>query len=71
MTYRGKVQNGVVVFDDSGPPEGTVVQVQPVTPMAEGKGVWGKLLKLAGRGEHLPPDAARQHDHYLYGLPKR
>jgi hypothetical protein len=30
-----------------------------------------KLLKFAGRAKGLPPDAARNHDHYLYGVPKR
>ena len=30
-----------------------------------------KLLKYAGKAVGLPPDAARNHDHYLYGTPKR
>lgn len=31
MTYRGRINNGVVVFDDAPPlDEGTVVDVQPV-----------------------------------------
>jgi hypothetical protein len=29
------------------------------------------LLKIAARIEGLPPDFARNHDHYLHGLPKK
>jgi hypothetical protein len=53
--------------------EGTVVEVQPVpaTPEPPGPTIWDKLLKLAGSVPDLPADAAREHDHYLYGTPKR
>ena len=29
------------------------------------------LLRVAGTAEGLPPDLAENHDHYLYGTPKR
>jgi len=29
------------------------------------------LLKIAARIEGLPPDFAKNHDHYLHGLPKK
>jgi hypothetical protein len=29
------------------------------------------LLKIAGRIKGLPSDFARNHDHYLHGLPKK
>ena len=29
------------------------------------------LLRIAGTAEGLPPDLARNHDHYLYGAPRR
>lgn len=29
------------------------------------------LLKIAARIEGLPSDLARNHDHYLHGLPKK
>jgi hypothetical protein len=32
--------------------------------------IWDKLLELAGTVEG-PPDWAENHDHYLYGTPKR
>jgi len=36
------------------------------------KTAWGKaLLEVAGVADDLPPDLAANHDHYLYGTPKR
>jgi hypothetical protein len=77
MTCRGRVKNGVVVLDDpTALPDGTEVSVRPLTakakqgrkrPVTIRKG----LLKLAGKAEGLPPDAARNLDHYLYGHRKR
>jgi hypothetical protein len=29
------------------------------------------LLKIAARIEGLPPDFAKNHDHYLHGVPKK
>jgi hypothetical protein len=29
------------------------------------------LLEIAARIEGLPPDFAKNHDHYLHGLPKK
>jgi hypothetical protein len=29
------------------------------------------LLKIAARLEGLPPDLAKNHDHYLHGLPRK
>ena len=29
------------------------------------------VLRVAGTAEGLPPDLAENHDHYLYGTPKR
>ena len=72
MTYRGTVRNGVVVFEgDAKPSEGIEVQVAEVSPAPSPATIWEKLLELAGSVPDLPPDAARNHDHYLYGTPKR
>jgi hypothetical protein len=59
-------------------PDGTVVAVQPLqakprrkkpvrgrTPLADA------LLEFAGCVSGLPADLARNHDHYLYGAPKK
>ncbi len=33
---------------------------------------WGAaLLEIAGTADDLPPDLSLNHDHYLYGTPKR
>ncbi|HSI32567.1 MAG: hypothetical protein ACAI43_24190 [Phycisphaerae bacterium] len=71
MTYSGRVDNGVIVLDgDVRLPDGTVVAVAvpdqaPVTELGQ------RLMRLAGRAKNLPADAAENHDHYLYGTPKR
>jgi hypothetical protein len=84
MTYEGTVKNGVVVFKAEPPPEGTDVSVTPVAqPVAPGpsdaqaeaddpdESIWDAMEKFVGRAPDLPKDAARNHDHYLYGAPKR
>jgi hypothetical protein len=70
MTYRGHVKGGVVVLEKPASlPDGTQVTVEPITP-AEGKTLGKRLMKFAGKAKGLPPDASRNHDHYLYGTPK-
>ena len=81
MTYEGTVQNGVVVLTGGQTlPEGTVVQVSPqsVKPVAADEDpvtIWQKLADLGREAESLPcdlpSDLASNHDHYLYGTPKR
>lgn len=75
---RGRVCNGVVVLDDPGAlPEGTEVAVEPVSRHGQRPEPAGRptvrpaLARLAGKAEGLPPDAARNVDHYLYGHEKR
>ena len=63
--------------DESGLPEGLPVRVEvPENAPAKPSGGLGetagqRLLKFAGKAVGLPPDAARNHDHYLYGTVKR
>lgn len=79
MTYRGRVKNGVVELDERATlPEGTEVDVTPVqpahTPGEEERRIptlAERLAPLIGCLEGLPPDLAENHDHYLYGAPKR
>lgn len=72
MVYDGHVKNGVVVFESAAPPEGTVVRVEAADhPPAQPESIWEKMSKMAGRAPDLPQDAARNHDHYLYGTLKR
>ncbi len=79
MGIRGKVSGGVVVLHDPNAlPEGTVVRVEPVEAGAsvvkapEGEQSLSEmLLSHAGKAKGLPEDLARNHDHYLHGLPKK
>lgn len=69
MTYRGRVQDGVVVLlNPRALPEGTEVEVTPVPPTTQEMPATGRtgeaLEKLAGQAEGLPPDLAERHDHY-------
>ncbi len=77
MTLHGHIQNGVIVLDQQvSLPEGAKVEVQIVPlqpeerqdelpPLAE------TLKDFIGILEGLPEDAAINHDHYLYGTPKK
>ncbi|HEY4760063.1 MAG TPA: hypothetical protein VIH42_05725 [Thermoguttaceae bacterium] len=75
---RGRVENGVVVLKKPGAlSEGTEVAIQPLiqrgkkTSKAKRSTVSPTLVRLAGKAKGLPPDAARNVDHYLYGHAKR
>jgi hypothetical protein len=72
MTYRGRVQNGVIVLDPSvSLPEGAEVEVQPLQAETSPP-TWAEVLKdIVGKAEGLPSDMARNHDHYLHRAPKR
>jgi hypothetical protein len=72
MTYRGRVQDGAVVLDEPARlPEGAEVEVKVGTEQARRPTLGEKLLKYAGMFKDLPPDLARNHDHYLHGTPKK
>ena len=67
MTYRGTVRNGVVELDPGfGLPDGTVVQVEPLESVSDP--AYGLAEEAVSTGI---PDLASQHDHFLYGTPKR
>ena len=80
MTYRGKVKNGVVVLEGpNAPPEGAPVSVRVLKPAARrstraakpGRSLYERLKPFIGICDDLPPDISINHDHYLYGTPKR
>jgi hypothetical protein len=80
MTYRGRVQGGMVVLPAGAFPDGTEVDIAPVenrdSLSSNGNGSLGKRLAALGRSVEsqptdLPRDLAKNHDHYLHGLPKR
>ena len=79
MTYRGNVQNGMIVLD--GPvklQEGSEVEVHPIkateTPATDEENIptlAERLKEFIGCLDGLPSDLAENHDHYAYGAPKR
>ena len=83
MTFRGRVQNGVITLDDPADlPDGTPVSVRPLKaaaskrtpkkrPTADIPSLYERLKPVIGKAVGLPPDASLNHDHYLYGTPKR
>jgi hypothetical protein len=81
IALKGTVKNGVVVLEPGSTPlpEGIDVLVQ-IAPAAEAtvqrsSGKEGPLsevlLKYAGTIKGLPPDFARNHDHYIHGTRKK
>jgi hypothetical protein len=80
MEYQGIVKNGVVVVDGATLPEGMkVIVATEDAPLTNDERnlqettVGQRLMRFAGtmKGSDLPKDGARNHDHYLYGLPKK
>ncbi|MBM4086066.1 MAG: hypothetical protein FJ272_14875 [Planctomycetes bacterium] len=79
MTYRGKVVGGKVVLPaDAHLPDGAEVDVIPFSPPAttghgdhERPTLAERFKDFIGVCKGLPADLAENHDHYLYGTPKR
>ena len=72
MSFHGTVINGTIILEGQVRlPEGTQVEVRVHEPAQAASPLGEMLLKHAGKAEGLPEDAAAQHDHYLYGTPKR
>lgn len=70
MLYRGRIKNGVVVFEEDVPlPEGTEVRVRAVGP-GGGKTLADRFRDVIGSIADLPADMARNHDHYIHGTAK-
>jgi hypothetical protein len=71
MTLEGRVENGAIVLESPTQlPEGARVRIEILSPATEPT-LFDRIGHLAGKAKHLPPDAAEQHDHYLYGTPKK
>ena len=67
MSYEGRVENGVVVFDGEQPlPDGARVLVEPARP-AKPRTLAERLQSVIGIAKGLPSDLAENHDHYLHG----
>lgn len=75
MTLIGKViKDAVILPPDTHLPEGTEARVEweeAQDVRQTNPPVGRKLLSLAGIAKGLPADLAENHDHSLYGLPRR
>jgi len=74
MTYKGKVENGVVVLPEGiSLPENAEVNVELVGQGQPGEPAsWPEVFKdVIGSVDDLPPDMAENHDHYIHGTPKK
>ena len=70
MTVEGRVENGAIVVEPPTKlPEGARVRIEVISGAEPS--LFDRIGHLAGKAKHLPPDAAQQHDHYLYGTPKK
>jgi hypothetical protein len=76
MTYRGRVEKGVVVLEPGARlRDGTAVRVEP-EPAAEDTAASAQdlrqgLLGFSGIIKGGPTDLARNHDRYLHGTPRK
>ena len=70
MTYRGHIENGLVVLDETvALPEGTPVHIQPIL---ESRNTLAERFKdVIGCISDLPEDMAANHDHYIHGTRKQ
>jgi len=76
MTYRGRIKDGAVVLDQpTSLPEGAEVRVEVLRadePQTTAIPTLHERMEgLIGRAKGLPPDLARNHDHYLHGRDKQ
>ena len=79
MVYRGHVREGKVELSEPlALPDGAEVTVRLVKPRRKVAKTRRRATTLAerlapfiGKAKGLPADFARNHDHYLYGVPKQ
>jgi len=72
MTYQGHIENGQVVLDEPAAlPEGARVSVFVEEPGEAGGSTLNWLAEHAVDSDACSADLAHQHDHYLYGTPKK
>lgn len=73
MTVHAHFDGKVIVPDEPlnlRPNQALIVQIEPVEGEREESALaW--IAANAVESDALPPDLAEQHDHYLYGRPKK
>lgn len=76
MTFVAVVNDGKIALpSDAQLPTGTRVRVEtlaePASPVAHTTSFAEDFREFVGIATDLPSDLARNHDHYLYGTPRR
>ncbi len=77
MTCKGHVRGGRIELEPgTNLPEGATVRISVLKPTKSRRreeipSLYERLKPIIGAAKGLPRDAARNIDHYLYGLPKR
>jgi hypothetical protein len=78
MSYRGHVREGVIVLEEGATlPDGVKVRIdldegpEDDSTCEETPTLYDRLAPIIGKAKGLPPDLARNHDHYLHGRPKK
>lgn len=79
MTVLGHVENGRIILDEAVPlTDGMQVRVELLAsgneqPVEEEQipTLYERHKSFIGIVKDLPPDFARNHDHYLHGQPKK
>jgi predicted DNA-binding antitoxin AbrB/MazE fold protein len=70
-TITGVVENGVIKLPEGvSLPDGTKVTIRPEQTLPR-KTFAERYAKYIGMVKDAPSDLAENHDHYLYGTPKR
>ena len=77
MTLQCHTENGHIILDESVDlPDGTKVRVEVLPDETEKNAqsiptLLERMKPFVGILDGLPEDAALNHDHYLYGTPKK
>jgi len=70
MSITATVEEGKIVLPaGTNWPDGTVVRIEPV--QEEVPTLWDTLKEFEGAASGLPPDMAKNHNHYIHGHPKQ
>src|SRR5687767_12984363 len=72
MSYTGIVENGKVTLPPGAHlPDGTKVRVEAVDPASDSSTLADSMKEFIGIFDDLPPDFAKNHDHYIHHRPKK
>lgn len=72
MTYRGHIKGGAIVLDEPvALPDGARVEVAVGPAPETAPSFYDRFADLIGTCPDLPPDMAKNHDHYLHGREKK